>query len=117
MQIGRIVKILPIFLFGLNRLIKKPKKRYIINREKKEVFVLDISEQILQSMDIIAKSVVDGLEYNKTITCTIIDDSNREEGAYQVSDGSTEFTAYSDTHTYRNDTVVYVTIPNGDFTK
>jgi hypothetical protein len=47
--------------------------------------------------------------------CTIIDDSNREKGEYKVSDGSMEFFAYSETTTYRNNNVVYVSLLNGDF--
>jgi hypothetical protein len=33
-----------------------------------------------------------------------------------VTDGTTRFLAYSSITSLKNDTVVYVTVPNGDFT-
>lgn len=75
-----------------------------------------ITENVLTAMETIAKSVVDGVAYDKTITCTIVDDSTREQGKYIVTDGSSKFPAYSENKTYRNNTIVYVQVPNGDFT-
>lgn len=66
-------------------------------------------------METIAQSVVDGVSYDKTILCTIVDDADRDNGNYRVSDGSSNFWAYSETKTFRNDEQVYVTIPNGDY--
>lgn len=68
-------------------------------------------------MSIIAQAEVAKVACDKTVTCTIIDDTNKTEGKYRVSDGSTEFYAYSDNTTYANNNVVYVTIPNGDYTQ
>ena len=73
------------------------------------------SENLLTAMEVIAQSVVDGVAFDKTITCTIVDDSDKENGRYRVTDGSSKFIAYSETKTFRNNEVVYVTIPNGDF--
>lgn len=77
----------------------------------------NITENILTAIDIISKGNLDGIKYDKTITCTIVDDSLREEGQYIVTDGSSRFTAYSENTSYKNDTIVYVTVPNGDFTQ
>lgn len=66
-------------------------------------------------METIAQSVVDGVSYDKTILCTIVDDADRDNGNYRVSDGTSNFWAYSETKTFRNDEQVYVTIPNGDY--
>lgn len=66
-------------------------------------------------MEVIAQSVVDGVAFDKTITCTIVDDSDKENGRYRVTDGSSKFIAYSETKTFRNKEVVYVTVPNGNF--
>lgn len=76
---------------------------------------MDYSEALCQSMKIISESVLESVKFDKTIECTIVDDSQRAQGTYRVSDGSVEFTAYSETTTYRNNTVVYVTIPNNDY--
>lgn len=76
---------------------------------------MDYSEALCQSMKIISESVLESVKFDKTIECTIVDDSQRTQGTYRVSDGSVEFTAYSETTTYRNNTVVYVTIPNNDY--
>ena len=76
---------------------------------------MDYSEALCESMKIISESVLEKVKFDKTIECTITDDSLRAQGTYRVSDGSVEFTAYSETTTYRNNTVVYVTIPNNDY--
>jgi hypothetical protein len=47
--------------------------------------------------------------------CTITDASSKTDGAYEVSDGSIIFTAYSSNTGYRKDDVVYVTIPQGNY--
>ena len=68
-------------------------------------------------METIAQSVVDGVAFDKTILCTITDDSDKENGRYQVTDGSSNFIAYSEVKTFRNKELVYVTVPNGDFSE
>lgn len=55
------------------------------------------------------------MAFDKTITCTIVDDSDKDNGRYRVTDGSSKFIAYSETKTFRNKDIVYVTIPKGDF--
>ena len=55
------------------------------------------------------------MAFDKTITCTIVDDSDKNNGRYRVTDGSSKFIAYSETKTFRNKDIVYVTVPKGDF--
>lgn len=55
------------------------------------------------------------MAFDKTITCTIVDDSDKDNGRYRVTDGSSKFIAYSETKTFRNKDIVYVTVPKGDF--
>lgn len=55
------------------------------------------------------------MAFDKTIACTIVDDSDKNNGRYRVTDGSSKFIAYSETKTFRNKDIVYVTIPKGDF--
>lgn len=58
---------------------------------------------------------LDTVGYDKTLVYTITDDSNKEKGYYQVSDGDIKFDAYTDDTSYRKDNQVYVMIPQGDF--
>lgn len=76
---------------------------------------MDYANTLCESVKIISESLLEGLKFDKTIECTIIDDSQRNKGIYVVSDGSVTFTAYSENTSYRNNTSVYVTIPNGDY--
>jgi hypothetical protein len=57
------------------------------------------------------------LAYDKTVICTITDDSEKEIGKYTVTDGSMTFEAYSDNKDYKKDNQVLVTIPNGDWSQ
>lgn len=74
-------------------------------------------DELFQAIDVITTKRLENLQFDKTITCQIVDTSNSDEGEYIVSDGSTEFFAYSENSRYREGTWVYVTIPNGDFTQ
>lgn len=76
---------------------------------------MNYSDILCESVKIIGESLLEGLAFDKTIECTIIDDSLRQQGAYTVSDGSVSFTAYSENTSYRTNNVVYITIPNGDY--
>lgn len=74
-------------------------------------------ENILAAMDIISTKRLEGLQYDKTIICKIIDASDRDKGEYVVSDGTTTFRAYSENTRYMSGTSVYVVVPLGDFSK
>lgn len=76
---------------------------------------MDYSEQLFETIEVISKSVLNGISYDKTVTCTIVDASKRENGEYIVSDGSIDFVAYSSIKTYRNGNTVYVMIPEGNY--
>lgn len=76
---------------------------------------MNYSEVLCESVKIISESLLEGLAFDKTIECTITDDSLRTRGTYTVTDGSVSFTAYSENTSYRKNTAVYVTIPNGDY--
>ena len=79
--------------------------------------VNDIQESFLQSIEIVTDKLLQGLSYDKTIVCTITDDSKKENNEYTVSDGSVSFKAYSATDVkYKKDESVYVNVPEGNFT-
>lgn len=77
----------------------------------------DISEQLFQAIDIITSKRMEALAFDKTIVAEIIGNDKAHKGEYILTDGATTFLAYSEDVTMKLGTSVYVTIPNGDFTK
>lgn len=75
----------------------------------------DIIEPLLESMKIVGESILQGLSYDITIPCSIIDASQRDSGEYKVSNGTATFIAYSENTEYREGQTVYVKIPQGDY--
>ena len=76
---------------------------------------IDYGENLAQAVEIIVKSQLEGLAYDKTLLCSIVDNSQAKEGIYRVTDGSVEFTAYSTDKNFNVGANVYVQIPQGDF--
>lgn len=70
---------------------------------------------IFKSIDIIIDGRLQGLKFDKTITCSILSNKNAARGEYTVTDGATTFKAYSDVTTYQVNQYVYVKVPNGSF--
>lgn len=77
----------------------------------------NISESIFKSIDIILSTRLEDIAFDETIVCTVVDDSNKKNGEYYVTNGSTKFKVYSDTDKYRNNNQVRVQIPKGDWTQ
>ena len=78
----------------------------------------EIGESLCKSMAIIAQKAVNEIQCDKTIICTIVDNSKKDLGYYTVSDGNVKFTASSDSkYTYQVDDQVQVTIPQGDYSR
>ena len=76
----------------------------------------DYGELFCQAIDEIVKKRLEGISYDQTILCTIIDDSLHDKGSYVVTNnGKTKFEAFSSDTTYRNNNNVYVQIPGGDW--
>lgn len=75
----------------------------------------DICEIICTAVDTIVSSKLEGLQYNITKLCTIVDDTQRNKGEYVVSDGSIRFQAFSTDTSFREGNSVLVVIPNGDY--
>lgn len=77
----------------------------------------EITETLLEAMDTVILARIAQLPYDKTIVCTIIDDSQAGIGKYKVTadNGINIFTAYADSDIeYYKDTQVYVKILNND---
>lgn len=77
----------------------------------------DYGKTFLEATQIIVDGALSGLEYDKTVICTIINNEKAYRGEYTVNDGSSTFLAYSDNTDYSKGTSVYVSIPNGDYSK
>ena len=76
---------------------------------------LDYGEIFCTAVDQIITKKLEGLEYDITKLCTIVDDTHRNQGKYVVSDGAIRFEAYSTDNSFRNGNNVLVLIPNGDY--
>ena len=74
----------------------------------------NITEQLFDAISLIASKKVADLPYDKTLVCQVIDNANADKGEYTVSDGTSEFLAYSENATYRINSKVYVTVPGND---
>lgn len=71
--------------------------------------------QILEAIETVTNSIVSKLKFDQTILCTITDDSNKQNGIYEVTDKTSTFTATSSDTSYSKDMVVYVLIPQGKY--
>ena len=76
--------------------------------------MIDYADIICQAVDEIVSKRLEGIKYDNTILCTIVDDSKAKAGEYTVTDGATKFIAYAALTDYKINDVVYVTIPNND---
>lgn len=73
------------------------------------------SEDLFNAIKTIVDKSISKVSYDKTIVCTIEDNSKASEGEYTVSDGSASFTAYSEKTNYTQGASVYVIIPQGNY--
>ena len=74
-------------------------------------------EDLLKAVKIVAEAEVQKIAFDTTKVCTIIDDTDRDNGKYIVSDGTIKFDAYSESGKYRKNDIVRVTIPNNDYSQ
>lgn len=72
---------------------------------------------LLGAIDTIVGKRLQEMPYDKTIICTIIDDSKAKNGEYFVTNGTIKFWATCENTSYRNDEQVRVSISNNDATQ
>ena len=72
-------------------------------------------DKLLEAMSIVSSQLISSIPYDKTITCTIVDDTEKEKGKYKVTNGDATFDAYSSDTRLKKDDVVYITIPEGNY--
>lgn len=76
---------------------------------------LDYGELLCEAVDTIVTERLNGIAYDQTILCTVVDSSQKAKGIYTVSNGTVRFEAYSTDINYRVNDNVYVQIPNNNW--
>lgn len=76
---------------------------------------IDYGEIFCNAVDEIITSKLQGLQYDITKLCTIIDDTYSNQGKYIVSDGAARYEAFSTNINLKKGNNVLVLIPNGDY--
>lgn len=77
----------------------------------------DFTENLFQSIDTIVSARLANLPYDQTLECEIININEVEEGKYLVRYQGSTFIALSSNKTYKIGDMVYVQVPQGDFTQ
>ena len=72
-------------------------------------------ETLCEAIDTIISKKLEGLSYDITKTCIVIDDTYKKQGRYVVADGALKFEAYSTITTLNINDNVLVNIPYGDY--
>lgn len=75
----------------------------------------DYGEIICKAVDEIVSAKLQGLQYDITKLCTIVDDTYSYQGKYTVSDGTARYDAFTTDVSLKKGNQVQVTIPNGDY--
>lgn len=76
---------------------------------------VNYGEILCTAVDEIVTARLQGLSYDITKLCTIVDDSQSYQGKYVVSDGTARYEAYTTDNSLQKGNNVLVTIPNGDY--
>lgn len=74
---------------------------------------VDYTETWLQAMDTLIAARINGLSYDYTKKCTIVDNQEAGKKIYKVNDGSITFEAYGEANTYDINDIVRVNVPEG----
>lgn len=70
---------------------------------------------LFQSIDVIVDSRLQSLNLDRTLICTVSHDSLKMYGQYEVTHNATRFTAYSEKTDYTIGDIVYVGVPQNDY--
>lgn len=75
------------------------------------------SEILCTAIDEIVTQKLQGVNFDITKLCTIVNADEAHAGKYMVSDGAIKFDAYCDNTAYRVGQSVYVMVPKGDYSQ
>ena len=74
----------------------------------------DYGQIMCEAVDTIIAKRLNGISYDQTVLCTIVDNTNRAQGKYIVQKDNVKFEVYSTNTEYNKNDNVYVQIPEGD---
>ena len=77
----------------------------------------DFIENLFEATQTIVDKAISDLQFDKTVKAVIIDDSDASSGVYTVLEGTATYDAYTENTSFVKDDVVYVTIPNSDYSQ
>ena len=75
----------------------------------------DSIENLFQSIDTIVNARIANLPFDQTIECEVFDITDADKGRYKVKYQASLFIAYGDKNAYNKGDIVYVSIPQNDF--
>jgi hypothetical protein len=76
---------------------------------------MDYAEELFNAVGILLDKKIESVKFDETIVATIVDASKADIGIYTVSTGNAKFIAYSVETVYRENDIVMVTIPQGNY--
>lgn len=74
----------------------------------------DYGQIMCEAVDTIIAKRLNGISYDQTVLCTIVDNTNKAQGKYIVQKDNVKFEVYSTNTEYNKNDNVYVQIPEGD---
>ena len=77
----------------------------------------DLIDKYCQATQIIVDKAISELAFDKTVIATIVDTSSANIGEYTVSENGATYLAYNENTNFQNGDVVYVNIPQNDYSK
>ena len=78
----------------------------------------EITEQLFEAIDTIVQERLRKLPYDKTVLATILNNNEKNKGKYTVTtDNNITFDVYSNNTNYDINDIVYVRIPQGDYSQ
>lgn len=77
----------------------------------------DFIENLFEATQTIVDKAISDLQFDKTVKAVIIDDSDASSGVYTVLEGTATYDAYTENTSFVKDDIVYVTIPNSDYSQ
>ena len=84
--------------------------------DKNNMTVENYTENFCEAIQTLISKSIEGLKFDKTITCTIVDDSSADYGEYTVINSvGNKFQALGDKKAYKKDDSVFVLIPEGNY--
>lgn len=73
------------------------------------------SDSVFDAVSILIDKKLETMKFDETISAKIVDDTNRSKGEYTILIDNVKCKAYSASVDYRNDDMVMVTVPQGNY--